>query len=725
MKSKFFISLLLLMIHCSTAFANGLTDMRGLALKNVKIPYYKENKLQLVAFSQTGTRQDQLLLGSDTLLDILLENADVDTIADGWQTRLYNLDSPLAKVLDFWKERYKTSSAVIFTPRCSIDQTRGEAFGDDPVFLRSPMLDMNGVGFQANFKKNVIEVNSDVNICARQSDSDPRKLLSGAPMPQKYQLVRATADSLRMDMANNEIMLIGNVKVIDGKNIVACDRMTVFLTDNDITSDAGEPVLKGVSRVLADGDVVLTQQPETPDKELRIGRSDHLEYELKTGIIAMTGDEKDVELQQGSHDKLYGRRIELLRNRETMFVNGSCKVISRKPNADGKTFSTRTITSQRADFDNKTRLNNFHGDVVAVDGQTTLKCDRLRIYSAAGNSDRSVEKILAENNVKIVSVSQKSDPAQPGKKRNSTSTVAAHNAEFNYPENKLIFTGNVKVRDEDSALDCDRMDLFMADKKNRKQPAGDSPLNGSFGGGNKTLTKMIASGNVLMKNGNDNMQTELMTLFFRDLPPGAKPSPGMLQAGGVQLTRIICDGSIVATTAGKAGKRILKARHAMSDLLKDYSEFHENVEIFNGDNEIYCRDMYIFTDEALPESAAQTIKTAKKNDIDADPFTLDTGEDSVPSRIALSDGIDLKRIVCKNNVVLLKRNANGNIQRAGGDQAVYTVENQEIVLTAEPPNRPWLKSDGRKQFCDIIRGDIASEELRGIGNVTVVPDNGK
>jgi hypothetical protein len=64
----------------------------------------------------------------------------------------------------------------------------------------------------------------------------------------------------------------------------------------------------------------------------------------------------------------------------------------------------------------------------------------------------------------------------------------------------------------------------------------------------------------------------------------------------------------------------------------------------------------------------------------------------------------------------------GKTQRAGGDQLVYTAATQESVLTAEPPNRPWLRSDGRLQCCDIIRGNMETGDLRGIGSVQVVPD---
>jgi hypothetical protein len=45
-----------------------------------------------------------------------------------------------------------------------------------------------------------------------------------------------------------------------------------------------------------------------------------------------------------------------------------------------------------------------------------------------------------------------------------------------------------------------------------------------------------------------------------------------------------------------------------------------------------------------------------------------------------------------------------------------------VVLTAERPRRPWLRADGRKQFCDIICSDMETQDLRGIGNVVMMPD---
>ncbi|MBQ9804157.1 MAG: hypothetical protein IJW35_04860 [Lentisphaeria bacterium] len=731
MKLKTFLCLLLPVLAIAVACGSGLTDMRGLALKHVKLPFYKEQKLQLVAFTESGKRMDQIMYCNDMFLDVLLENADVDRIPDGWKTALYPLDAKLPQVLEFWKKRHTNSKSVILTSRCSINQGRNEAYGDDPVFVRSPMLDLNGVGFNADFKNSVILINSDVHIVARKSDADPRKLLTGTPLPAAYNRIFATSDTLRMDMANNEIMLIGNVHVIDGDSTLTCDRLTVFM-ENDKKSapavqvESVEPMLKGVSRVLADGNVVMVKKPADPaDKNgMQTATGDHLEYEVRSGIIALTGAEHKPTVTQGKNDRISGSRIEILRDKNKVFVTGSCRVESVTRDADGKNSGTRVITARRGDFDSNTNVSTFNENVVATDKDTSLYCHNMRIYISKAENKQDVERIFAQGNVKVVSRSEKSDPAAKNGKKNVESTIVSRQAELNYLVNKLIFYQDVKVRDEASKLDCDRLDIFLVDKKAQAQQVASSPIGGGMGGKDKSISKIVAAGRVFMKSKKDDISTDLLTLFFRDLPPGVKPSPGMFQSGGVQLTEILCDGAVVANSVEKDGSvRSLKAAHAKSDLLRDYSEFHKDVVIFSGGNEIFCRDMYVFTVRSSRDGKKQPPQSQKPA-LDADPFALDMGENAAPARIAVSKDLDLTRIVCRNEVVLVRR-YKGGLQRAGGDEAVYNVNKKELVLTAKPPRRPWLRSDGRKQFCDIIRSDMETEELRGIGNVMVMPDDGK
>ncbi len=706
----------------SAASDGGLGDMKGLNLRNVKIPFYNDSRIQMVIFADTGKQQDQLMLGNNTFLDYLIENVNVDKIPDGWSEKIYPLNAALKDVLSFWQGRYLCSQAVFFTRHCSIDQKRNEAFGDDPVFMRSPMMDLNGVGFQADFKQHTIEVTSDVHVISRKSDSDPRKIITGQiAAPQKYHTVKTTSDSMRIDMGNNELMLIGNVKVIDGNNILTCDRLTIFL-DNDKKAvpekketQSAAPELQGISRILADGDVVLTQIPDDPammDTLLQTAKSDHLEYNVKLGIVMLSGDENKPTVSRGINSIVSGDRIEILRNEDKFFTTGNAKVETIVRDKNGQITHKRIILSDRNNLDNRADISNFHGNVKVLDHQTELFCNNLRLnLTAEGTSqNQGVEKAFADGNVKVINYSTTVDPVSKQVTRTVSNTITSDQAD--YLENKIIFYNNVKVRDDGTSLDCDRMDMFMrAGKKSDDRSLGTK----------QSFEKIIAAGKVLMISKKDRLTTDLLTLLFRELPSGVPAAPGVLQSGNLQLIQILCDGSVNASSTEENStlpSRILKADHTKSDLLKDYSEFHGNVVVIDGSNEIRCSDMYTFTAPA----AKNQKQNSSANDIDSDPFAMDLGENSAPARLALSKDIDLTRIVCKNNVLLISHKADGKTQQAGGDKAEYTVSEKKMVLTAEPPNRPWMRGNGKKQYSDLIIRDMETEELRSIGNVKVIPD---
>lgn len=748
MKIKFLL-LILTGLTVLTAGAKGIEDMQGLNLKHIKIPFYRKNILERLIFADNGERNGRLVQCNSAFIDTLLEKIDIDKIPDAWQTEIYPLNAPLKKMLGFWKNRFNISEYIIFTQKCFIDQANEQVFGERKIFLRHPQFDLDGTGFKADFKNKVIEVNDDVCINVRSAESDPRKLLTGTPFPSRIRSITATGDSLRIDMKNGELILIGNVKVVDGRNTMTCDRLTAFLEDNKREADTEnkksdlpedeKAILDGVKRILADGNVLLVQNPEDPSRaknDLQTSHSEHLEYDVKRGLIILTGNEQKPTLTRGSDTQLTGHRIELLRHADRMFVMRDCRIKSIVRDEKGLIARTRTIYSDRANFDGKDNIANFHGNVVAVDQTGSLYTDSLRVHLKEDKitSSQKIDLLFANGNVKISNRSEK--VTGNGQKNVSLSTVNAKQVELNFRNNKLVFYNDVKIRDGKACLDCDRLDIFLADKKTDKNAPSGAPIAAGMEGKNKTVTKLIATGNVSMISDNkDELKTDILTLFFRDLPPGEKPSPGIIQSGGVQLTKILCDGNVLAKSFnqrdGKILTRTLTAANAKSDLLADYSEFHGKVTIIDDNTEIHCRDMYVFSgaspvNEIIVENGnKQPVKKelSEEEALDEDPFEMDMGENSAPSRIAISDSQDLKRIVCKREVVLLRRDSKGRLQRAGGDQAVYTVDNKEVVITAERPRRPWIRSEGRKQFSDIIRSDIGSEDLRCIGNIEIMPDD--
>lgn len=804
MKRKLFFTILLAFCACFL-HAGGAEEMHGLELKHVKVPFYKERKIQLLVFADSAKRQDQLMVAGNTFLDMLLEDANVDKIPDGWSIRpviggkaipqgfkeLYPLGASFDQILGFWSNRYNISEAVIFTTKSFISQEDEMVYGEDPVFFRSPLFDLDGLGFSVRFKDQIININEDVHIILRSSDMDPRKIAAGAPKPAQQRIVIASAREMQIYQKENKIVLNGNVEVIDGRNRIRCQRLRLFLNSSGKKAAAKKSapqsskaqdekaVLDGISRVLADGDVLLYQFPEDPFTKCPAPKSskdygivtgafacfatdfqkstaEHLEYDVKREIIILTGTTRHPTLQRGTEVTLSGRRIELLRHEDKIFVLNDCRIIASAWDKENRRPFKRYITSDRANFNGQTNIANFHGNVLANDQDNTLRTDSLRLHLVQKNenSGMEIELLFASGNVRIDSKSEKELPDSPGRKVITTSRISSNRAELDYrkikvpgsnsqaeyKQNKLVFYGNVKVRDDSATLDCDRLDLFLADKKTpdgKKQHSGNNsgaPLAAGMEGQNKTLTKMIAKGDVKMTSDGDILETDMLTLHFRDLPPGVKPTPGMIQSGGVQLVKIYCDGAVHALSfeVDKEGNRYarkLTAANAVSDLLKDYSEFHGNVALLDGATEIYCQDMYVFTgaspiQKTVTENAEQPAPAkAPTDDLDADPFALEVSENAAPRKvIAISDNRNLKRVVCRKQVVLKRTGKKGQLHKAGGDEAVYSVNTGEVVLTALAPNRPWLQGDGRKHFCDVILSDITTGDLRGVGNVVVLPD---
>lgn len=754
MKKFFYILFLGAAIMLPQLLSGSALD-RDFTLGHVKIPLYQKGKLEVVIFADNGNRRGDMITGKNTLIDRLLPTADVDKIPDGWKQNIHKLDAPLIDVLNFWKGRYLTSDAVIFTPMCNFDRKNNLVYGDDNVFMRTPLFDLDGVGFRTNLNTKEIEISSDVRIVARRDDSDPREIISRKiPVPPRYTTVSATGDSLRFDMAHNELMLIGNVKVVDGNTTLSCDRLTIFLKSkaeqkrSAHKKDTGDSsaMLKGISRILADGDVVLRRRPEdSGDKNaVQTAWCEHLEYEFDSGRIILTGEEELPKMAQDNHE-LSGERIELLRFSRKAFVNGKCK-ITESEKIGTRTQIARTITSDRADFDAVENLNVFTGNVKVTDKEAVLTCNSMRIFlkkapqkvakskKNGGNAEFSplsgsqeLDRIHCDGNVKIVTIPKVANSAKAAPRR--PSTINAARCELDYPTDKLVFYERVHVDHKGDTLDCDRLDLFMKNSAYRTAPQKEKSSRGVALGGraanNKTLEKVIASGNVYMKDQESDLRTELMTLEFREMKPGTAVTPGMFATNNIQLIRIICDGKVVAGSlpqlkkSSNGKKRILKAEHAMTYLIKNRAEFHKDVILQEGENEIRCQDMFVFT--GAPPATANAAKPAAANP-DADPFELDMSENAAPSRIALSDGIDLEQIICKKNVVLVNKDAKGKSTYAGGDTAVYTVESSDIVITADAPRRPYLRRDGRIQYSDVIKGNLKTEILEGRGNIQVVSE---
>ena len=51
--------------------SSSLDDLRGLVLKSAKIPIYQKNRLQMMIFADTASRQGKAVVGNKVVIDLL------------------------------------------------------------------------------------------------------------------------------------------------------------------------------------------------------------------------------------------------------------------------------------------------------------------------------------------------------------------------------------------------------------------------------------------------------------------------------------------------------------------------------------------------------------------------------------------------------------------------------------------------------------------------------
>ena len=371
----------------------SIDDLRGLSLKNAKIPVFNNSRLQMMIFSGEAERRGESMVGLNTVLEIIRKDANADDINDGWDLKPYRLGSALPAVLDFWRKRIAYCEGVITTPECVVDQIGHRAGGSHEVRFRSPALDLDGVGFDADFDRRTIAVNSQVRIVIRYGSADLEKLLTSGKIPDKYEHITAVGDSMLIDSKRNEVMLIGNVRVDEERVFLTCDRLTVFWGGNKSTAEATAAEAaslmsgaSGVEKILADGDVVITKK-DNPKEQIF---ADHLICNVQSATIKLTGDDKFPRVVSGSGDVITGKNLLFERTTKRGLITGGCSFESepeRRP--DGTTVFARKLTSQSGFFDGINNYSDFTGGVKLVNGEQTLSCDKMRIITADRNDEDS------------------------------------------------------------------------------------------------------------------------------------------------------------------------------------------------------------------------------------------------------------------------------------------------------------------------------------------------
>ena len=411
-----------------------------------RMPFYKNQQLEYFMRSKSMTLRGKLIDAVWPMIDSVNKGVSVETIAKSNNSEdVYALNSPLEDIQDFWKKR-AYSAGVVVSESATFDQAQRTASGTAKVFMRSPSMDLNGVGFSADFNNHQIKVNSNVEIVMRseggRSAASPLQALDqnkkSAAKKSGVSVTRAFCDELHIDTKRNFITLLGNVRVFDAAGTITSDRLEIEFGDDPANS---------------------------ADKQ--------------TGKIS--GKTQKVVKKAAADGKKQDLRI-------ARFIGKVHAVRKLQPDevADGE---------QTADAD--LLVYNAQNDTIELTGS------RPRI--SRGRDIAEAERIVMMPEKRIVRFFDKCFfKFYRDKGKNATpDLVNSDYADWNYPADLIRLIGNARFKSpaDKSELQADRIEITLADK-----PAGKKSGSKVKKSGGKRPEKSVANGNVVYKRNNNGVE---------------------------------------------------------------------------------------------------------------------------------------------------------------------------------------------------------------------------
>ena len=554
----------LLMLLTSYLAAGQQSDLNGVAVGNAKIPFYNRGVLQSMIFAGKAEYRAQLLYGYDVVINMLRKKVNPDRIRNDWDLKLYPLNASLKELSAFWAERMDYCDAVLFSPEGSLNQAERSASGDKKIILRSPMLDLDGVGFAADFKRRELKVNSQVNLVLRTPKSDPRTF--GSKLPVAYEHITGSADMLHMDTANRRVMLLGRVTVRDGRMQLTCDRLTLLLGENSREKEKSSMNFSGVRMLYADGNVKVIKilAPGTPASESQEVKGDHLVYDAAKEILTVSGDRDLPEIKSGKGLVLRGKELVYFRSKMQMIVPARCWMMIEQKGVK------RYLISNYGNFNFNTGNCDFLGNVRGSAPQHELACRKMRVIlqrkgkkkaAAAAATPLSGAGGFDTGSLEFARAICRGGFSMFRRETKGVSTLDSDEAELNYLTDKAVFTGKVRTVSAGSTLETPLLRLNLkrsaADPENRELASVEA-LQGvkvtSAPGPNGEKTVLTASkgffdyiadridfiGNVKGSRGKALLSGDFLELFLGSAEKGASAVgiPG-LAAGATGASRTL------------------------------------------------------------------------------------------------------------------------------------------------------------------------------------------
>ncbi|MBE6368489.1 MAG: hypothetical protein E7052_11405, partial [Lentisphaerae bacterium] len=403
-----------------------------------RMPFYKNNQLEFYLRSQSMAMRGKHLEAMWPLIDVIRKGVPVEQVSGSDNsTDIYSLNAPVSEVTAFWAKR-AYSEGVVLSENAVFDQAHRVASGKEKVFLRSPMLDLNGVGFSADFNARTVTVNSDVEIILRSSGgrslgsplnaiksskkSAGKKVAAAAD--KAVSVTRAFCNDLTLDMNRNLIILNGNVRIFDPAGTITAQRLEI-----EILRDKGKNKKRGMDAVSSSGQKLkLARFIGKVHAERKLDAQEALQGEqyADADLMIYTAAADTLELT-GSRPRLVrgkdyaeAERIVAMPEKKIIRFFEKCRFLVHR--AKTPQAPPDLITADYADWNHPENLIRLIGNahLQSPAEQADVQAARLEIYLAKEENKKSrkntkgdllggssrPEKIIANGNVRLKRINQ-------------------------------------------------------------------------------------------------------------------------------------------------------------------------------------------------------------------------------------------------------------------------------------------------------------------------------
>jgi len=171
---------------CPASFGASEDAGTSAVLDNFILPEYRkaDNRLQCILYGDKAVNLGAIINLKNPLVDIVQDEIkNINDVKNLQGTVLYPIEEPTPSVRKFWSDKTH-SKALISSTTAQYDRTSKLLKGDDIVHFRSPGIDIDGVGFDADNERKFIHIRSKVRVIVRpemRNGVEPSKQAPEAP----------------------------------------------------------------------------------------------------------------------------------------------------------------------------------------------------------------------------------------------------------------------------------------------------------------------------------------------------------------------------------------------------------------------------------------------------------------------------------------------------------------------------------------------------------------